>query len=157
MADLISMKRRWNSSIWIGFFLIIAGLLSYVPIFALFPITRDFPWANLLLFLAGGFFMGKGLVFAFRFPELYRGKIFGSILAILGTAGVALFVYGLLYLGRQMPPSSGAPQVGQKAPEFRLADENGSQVSLADLLSHSSAGVTAQVNGVLLIFYRGYW
>ena len=41
------MKRSWNPLIWAGFFLVLAGALSYVPFFALFPVTRDFPWANL--------------------------------------------------------------------------------------------------------------
>src|SRR5438094_5347539 len=48
-----SMKRRWNFSLWAGFFLVVVGLVSYVPFFALFPVTRDFPWVNLLLFGAG--------------------------------------------------------------------------------------------------------
>jgi len=41
------MKRRWNISLWVGFFLVVLGLVSYVPFFALFPITRDIRWVNL--------------------------------------------------------------------------------------------------------------
>src|SRR5436190_20612542 len=74
------MKRRWNMSLWAGFFFVVIGLLSYVPVFSLFPITRDFPWVNLLFFAVGVVLLGAGLRRAFRQPELYRGRILGSIL-----------------------------------------------------------------------------
>jgi len=50
---------------------------------------------------------------------------------------------------RQVPSSSGAPRVGQKAPDFILLDQSGKPVGLGDLLSGSRA--------VVLIFYRGFW
>jgi hypothetical protein len=37
-----------------GFTIVIVALVSYIPIFTLFPVTRDIPWANYLLFLLGG-------------------------------------------------------------------------------------------------------
>src|SRR2546428_3279333 len=152
-----SMKRCWNLSLWAGFLLVVAGVLSYIPIFALFPITRDFPWANLLLFLAGGVLLGRGLLRAFRQPELYRGKILGSILIALSVAVVSLFVFGVFYEFRQVPASAAAPRVGQKAPDFTLPDQNGKPVTLAELLSSPPGAGSARANGVLLIFYRGYW
>ncbi|TMP92819.1 MAG: hypothetical protein E6L08_07360 [Verrucomicrobia bacterium] len=51
----IDMKRDWNWPIWVGSIITVGGLFSY-EFFAQFPMTRDFPWANLLLFAAGGFF-----------------------------------------------------------------------------------------------------
>src|SRR2546428_9303428 len=93
----VSMQHRRNYSLWVGFLLVLAGLVSYIPFFALFPITRDFPWANLLLLSAGGVLLWLGLRHAFRQPELYRGKIFGSILAVLSAIGIGLFVYGIFY------------------------------------------------------------
>ena len=150
------MKRRWNLSLWAGFLLVLAGLLTYIPIFSLFPVTRDFPWVNLLLFLVGGVLLAAGLKRAFRQPELYRGKVLGSIFAVLSLAGVAFFCFGLFYIARQLPPSSAAPSAGQKAPEFRLPDQNGKTVALAELLSSPPAG-SAKDSGVLLIFYRGVW
>jgi peroxiredoxin len=56
-----------------------------------------------------------------------------------------VFFYVLL----QVPPSTGAPRVGQKAPEFTLSDQDGKEVSIRDLLSGSKS--------VALIFYRGFW
>jgi hypothetical protein len=152
------MKRRWNWLLWVGFFLVLAGVLSYIPFFALFPLTRDFPWASLLLFCTGGMLLGVGLMRAFRKPELYRGRVFGSILAVLSAAAVSLFSYGIFYEARRLPSASSAPRVGQKAPDFTLQDQNGKRVSLADLLSPPPAnGSGGRANGAVLIFYRGYW
>ena len=142
------MKRRWNWALWLGFIFVAAGFITY-PFFVLFPVTRDFPWANLLLFGTGGILLVLGLARAFGRPQLYRGKIFGSILAILSLLAFALFGYGAFYLVRQMPVSAGAPRVGEKAPEFTLPDQKGKLVALPDLLSGS--------HGAVLIFYRGHW
>ncbi len=68
------MKRRWNIPIWAGFAIVIAALATYIPIFVPFPVTRDVPWANYLLFLAGGLLLAVGLRRAFRDPEHWRGK-----------------------------------------------------------------------------------
>jgi peroxiredoxin len=57
-------------------------LFSY-PFFARYPITRDFPWANLPLFAAAGILLVMGLVRAFGNPKAYRGKISGPILTTL--------------------------------------------------------------------------
>jgi hypothetical protein len=142
------MKKRRTWSVWVGFLFVLAGFLSY-PFFARFPITRDFPWANLLLFCLGGILLLAGLVRAFGRPHLYRGKIFGSIFAALSLCLFAVFAYGVFYQLRQVPASSGAPHVGQKAPEFTLPDQNDKPTALADLVSGAKA--------VVLIFYRGFW
>src|SRR5438477_2805427 len=113
------MKRRWNWALWLGFIFVAAGFITY-PFFVLFPVTRDFPWANLLLFGTGGILLVLGLARAFGRPQLYRGKIFGPILAVLSLLAFTLFGYGVLYQLRQMPASAGAPRVGGKAPEVRL-------------------------------------
>jgi hypothetical protein len=144
----IDMKRSWNWSLWIGFLFVLAGFLSYT-FFAQFPVTRDFPWANFLLFAVGGIFLLVGLVRAFGKPQSYRGKIAGSILAVLGILMFGFFSYVFFYQLRQVPPSTGAPRVGQKAPGFILPDQDGKDVALSDLVSKWKA--------VALVFYRGFW
>ncbi len=126
----------------------LAGFLSYT-FFAQFPVTRDFPWANLLLFAAGGIFLVLGLFRAFGKAQVYRGKVFGPILATLGILMFGFFSYVFFYQLRQVPPSTGAPRVGQKAPDFTLLDQDGKDVALGNLVSRSKA--------VALIFYRGFW
>ena len=142
------MKRKWNRPIWVGFVVAVGGLFSY-DFFAQFPITRDFPWANLLLFGIGAVLLIVGLFRAFGRPQLYRGKIFGSIFTAIALFLFGFFSYEIFYVLRQVPLSSQATRVGEKAPEFTLVDPNGRSVALADLLSGSKA--------VVLIFYRGFW
>jgi hypothetical protein len=77
---------------------------------------------------------------------------------ILRTAAMFLLLALAGATGAQLPPSKGAPQVGQKAPDFTLADSTGKPVRLSELLA--PAGDAAAKKGgpwVLLIFYRGYW
>ena len=142
------MKRKWNWPLWVGIAVAVGGLFSY-EFFARYPITRDFPWANLLLFGIGSALLIVGLFRAFGRPQLYRGKIFGSIFAAITLFFFAFFSYAIFYVLRQVPLSAHAPRVGEKAPEFTLVDQNGRSVALADLLSGSRAAV--------LIFYRGFW
>lgn len=144
----VGTKRSWNWSLWLGFLFVLAGFLSY-PLFVLFPVTRDFPWANFLLFAVAGLLLLVGLVRAFGKPQAYRGKIFGSIFAVLSLGVFAVFAYAIFYELRQVPASTGAPRVGQMAPEFTLQDQDDNPVALADLVSGSKA--------VVLIFYRGFW
>ena len=147
VARTAGMKRKWNWPIWIGFVVAIGGLFSY-EFFARFPITRDFPWATLLLFAVGAALLLFGLFRAFGRPQLYRGKVFGTILTVIASLLFAFFAYEIFYVLRQVPLSAQAPKVGQRAPAFSLPDQNGKQIALSDLLSP---------NGALLIFYRGYW
>src|SRR5437763_4773566 len=88
-ANHNSMKRRWNWSLWVGFVVVLLGLFSY-EVFVRFPVTRDFPWANLLLFAIGGVLLAIGLFRAYGRPTIYRGKIFGPI-----VTGLSLLVFGL--------------------------------------------------------------
>lgn len=148
-------KRRPNAALWIGFLVSVFAFLSYIPIFAKYPGTRDMPWANFLIFALGLVFLFFGLRRAFVQPVLYRGKIAGPILTTLSVAALVFFCFIIFSLGKHLPPSTQAPKVGQKAPDFALADINGRTVSLAALLSAPDA--SHPTKGVLLVFYRGYW
>jgi hypothetical protein len=145
------MKRKWNWPIWLGFLTVVIGLFSY-GFFAQFPITRDFPWANFLLFGISVVLLVVGLFRAFGRPQLYRGKIFGSIFMLIAVFLITFFSYEIFYVLRQVPASSGAPRVGQRAPDFILLDQNGYPLGLGELLRGPS-----RPKAVALIFYRGFW
>ena len=85
------MKRKWNWPIWIGFIIAVGAALLLV-----------------------------GLFRAFGRPQVYRGKVFGSIFAVLSILLFAFFSYEIFYVLRQVPFSAQAPRVGEKAPEFTL-------------------------------------
>jgi hypothetical protein len=158
-----------NWQIWAGFLLSVAAFLSYPFFFVRFPITRDFPWANLLLFgiAAVLLFVGIRRAFAPDRPHHRRSKIAASILAMLGVVVLGFFVFSMFIVSRWLPAAHGAPQVGQKAPDFTLSDTNGKPVSLSELLTSTSQGESGNParneeartapKGVLLVFYRGYW
>jgi hypothetical protein len=147
--EVTSMNRRWNALIWAGFAIIILALVSYIPLFVLFPITRDVPWVNYLLFLLGGWLLAAGLGRAFRDPEHYRGRISGSILGALSILLIVFFIVSILYFGKKIPSPESALRTGQIAPSFTLQDAVGKQVSSSDLLK--------QHHALVLVFYRGYW
>jgi hypothetical protein len=149
-------QRRRNWHLWVGFLLSILGVLSYFLVFARYPVTRDTPWANYLILLAGIGLLISGLRRAYGQPQQFRGKIVGPILAVLGLAAVGSFCFLIFYATKQMPKATGAPRVGQKAPEFVLTDTNNKEVSLASLMTPLPNSSTPP-KGVFLVFYRGYW
>lgn len=149
--------RRFNWPLWAGFLLALIASFSYFSLFVRFPITRDFPWANLLLFVVAAILlvMGIGRGFARDRAHPTRSRIITSIVSLFSVVIFALFVFTIFVVGRWLPPSTGAPHVGQKVPEFTLSDANGKEVSLNELLTTKIEGKPPK--GVLLIFYRGYW
>jgi hypothetical protein len=156
LAANSGVKRAANWPLWSGFVLSLIAFLSYFLIFARFPVTRDVPWINFLLFALSLALLFVGLRRAFGRSDRYRGKIAGPILSILNLAIVAFFCLAIFYFPKQLPASSQSPKVGQKAPDFVLSDTHGNTVSLAALLSTPLAA-SQPTKGVLLIFYRGYW
>jgi hypothetical protein len=144
------MSRRRNFLPLAGFLVCLVGFLSYFFVFTLFPVTRDVPWANWLLFAVGLALLVAGIARAFRQPETYRGRVLGPILGVLSLAIVGFFLFATLVASRQLPSAANAPKVGEKAPDFTLPDSQGRPVALHDL-------VGPQKPWVLLIFYRGYW
>lgn len=149
--------KRLNWPLWLGFVLTIAAFFTYFTVFVWFPFTRDFPWANLLIFLIAALFLFVGVRRGFGSdrPHPVRSRIISSLVAGLGVAIFAFFAFAVFVAARWLPASKGAPQVGQRAPEFSLPDTSGRQVSLSELLTSPVDGKVPK--GVLLIFYRGYW
>ena len=155
--------RRFNWPIWAGFLLTLIAFLSYFLVFVWFPVTRDFPWANLLLFALAAALLLIGVRRAFAPPGVVdrphptRSKIAASILATLSVAIFGFFILSTFIIARRLPASPNHPQVGQKAPDFTLSDTNGKQVSLSELLASRDEKAQTPPRGVLLVFYRGYW
>ncbi len=147
--------KRLNWQIWAGFVLSLVAGLSYPFVFARWPITRDFPWANLILFAIAMVLLILGLRRAFKPDKGIVSKIFSSLAAALGVLLLAGLLFLVFVAFRWLPESAGAPQVGQKAPDFTLTDTNNKPVILAQLLTEPVNNKPPR--GVLLIFYRGYW
>jgi hypothetical protein len=153
-------KLRWNWPVWLGFIFSIVAFLSYFLVFARFPVTRDVPWANFLLFGASATFLWAGLRRVLGGAQPLRGKIVSSIVTLLSVAIFGVFCFIIFHSTRQLPASLESPKIGQKAPEFVLRDTHGNLVSLSTLLStplDPSSPSRSPSRGVLLIFYRGYW
>ena len=150
--------RKFNWHIWAGFLLSIIAFLSYTLFFVNFPITRDVPWANLILFLIAASLLFVGIRRAFAPDRSRLVKVGSSMLAVLGMLLIGFFIFMTFIMARWLPASEGAPRVGNRAPEFTLVDPDGKSVTLAELLSTPiNVTNTAKPRGVLLIFYRGYW
>jgi len=146
--------RRFNWPLWLGFVLSVVTFFSYFAVFVWYPLTRDFPWANLLLFAVSAVLLLVGVRRALA-GDRRRSKIAAVIVATLGVVVIAFFLLAFFVGGRLLPASKGAPQVGQKAPDFSLNDSTGKAVSLNELVTTPING--AAPKGVLLVFYRGYW
>lgn len=147
--------RSFNWPVWAGLLLSVAAFVGYFLVFVRFPVTRDFPWASLLLFGAAAALLLVGLRRAFAPGRRLKSKVGGLVALTLSAAVFGLFVFTTFVMARWMPAAAGAPQVGRKAPEFTLKDTDGRAVSLSELLSTPVNGRAPK--GVLLVFYRGYW
>lgn len=131
-----------NKRLWGGLLLSVVAAFSYFFFFYRFPITRDVPWVNFILFVAAIALLISGFRRA-------RRKVWAGIGVAVGILLFIGFVFGMT-IGSRVPLSPSAPRVGQKAPDFALLDSTGHQISLAQLVASSP-------RGVLLVFYRGYW
>src|ERR1043165_10286279 len=105
--------KRINWPLWLGFLLTRFAFLSYFFIFVNFPFTRDFPWANLVLFVIAGvlLFIGLRRGFAADRPHPTRSKIVSSIVSVFSLFVFGMFVFVIFVVGRSLPASKGAPQL----------------------------------------------
>ena len=157
--------KKFNWPIWLGFLLTVVAFLSYPFVFINWPVTRDFPWASLLLFALAAVLLFMGVRRAFKPGRRLISKIVAPIVLMLSVLILAFFIFISFIESRRMPASQAAPSVGQKAPDFTLSDTNNKAVSLSELLAKPiESSRTAMVaepgrppKAVLLIFYRGYW
>lgn len=147
--------KRLNWPIWTGFVLSLVAALSYPLVFVRWPVTRESPWASLILFAIALVLLFVGLRRAFTPDRGIISKLFSSLATAFGVLLLAGLLFMFYVMGSWLPASTGAPQIGQKAPAFTLTDSNDKTVTLAQLLSEPLNNKPPR--GVLLIFYRGYW
>jgi hypothetical protein len=159
MPEILERRRNWAP--WMAFlFILLAVALNVWTFVAPLRWTLVLVWLSFAAGLCALVYAALGASRAFKQPQVFGGKISSSIFSVL-----AILVCGLMALGwfsaRALPASAGAPRVGQKAPEFTLADTQGNKVSLSQLLAGDPAAAShtggAPTKAVLLIFYRGYW
>ena len=149
--------KKWNWRLWVGFAVSCLALLTFL---SLFTETRNIFWVSLVIFIVAAALMTSGLRRAWGQREAYRGRIAGTILAGVSVMILALFGWASYEVFTKIPAARLAPQIGQKAPEFALADSTGANVSLAQILATpiaDASGANHAPKGVLVVFYRGYW
>src|SRR5437764_5430360 len=145
--------KRINWPIWLGFIISVFAFLSYPLIFVDWAVTRDFPWANIVLFVVAAFLLFVGIRRAFAPDRRRLSKIFAALVAALSVLVFGLFIFTAFTGSRWLPASTGAPQVSEKAPGFTLNDTNNKPVSLNELLLQPIN--KQRPEGVLLILSRG--
>ena len=177
MTETITRQRNWAP--WIGLLFAVAAVLSNAAFFFGPPAPKLIAWLGVVLVIAAVVCAVIGILRAFSQPQVYRGKVSSSILGV-----VSLLICGLVAVAsvtsRALPVATNAPQVGQKVPDFTLADTNGNKVSLDQLLGKADASMShpqqhsqpapgglpitaidmsaaTPPKAVLLVFYRGYW
>jgi hypothetical protein len=166
--------RQRNRAPWIALLLALAAMFSNAAFFMGLPGQHAIPWLSIVLAIVALVCAAAGIVRAFRQPQVYGGKVSSSILGAL-----SLLICGLVVIAsmssRALPAATNAPQVGQKVPDFTLADTHGNKISLGELLGKADSPVSASASNtagqatpvglttatptkaVLLVFYRGYW
>ena len=154
---LDTAKPPRNSSLWFGLTIALAAILCNFAFFLNPPAQSLIPWLSLVLGVVALVFIALGVKNLFTQSRTIGRRVLGvfvALIALLFSAGSIFF----FTQARAVPPSTDAPQVGQKAPDFTLPDANNQNVSLAQLFAPTpgDAGTLAP-HAVLLIFYRGYW
>ena len=154
----MSLQRR-NGPLLAAWIVALLAFFSNFLFFWQFAGERILPWLSLALFAFPLVLCAMALQRAFKHPEIFRGKVAGSIVTGLTCLMLALTLFAF-FVSRSIPAAAGAPRDGQKAPDFTLADSRGAQVSLSGLLDAPLAGSPrpdGKPKAVLLVFYRGYW
>jgi drug/metabolite transporter (DMT)-like permease len=173
LPQITTRQRNWAP--WIGLLLALAAMLSNGIYFLELPGQRALPILGVALVIAALVCAAAGIMRSFRQPQVYGGKVSSSILGVVSLLLCVLAAFTSMH-SRDLPVATGAPQVGQKVPDFALADTNGNKVSLGQLLGkidasalpHSATAgsiasganpneVAMPPKAVLLVFYRGYW
>lgn len=153
MTEPSQTTPRSGSTLWVGLLIAVLGFASNFLYWLPLP-QAIIPWINVIVPLIGLVLVFAGLRRYWPGAHGWR-RVVSILVVVVSVAVMALSVFAFVS-ARNVPRSSGAPQVGQKVPDFVLPDSSGKTVSLSQLLSEPLAN-SARPRAVLLIFYRGYW
>src|SRR5437899_6153347 len=134
-------ERRRNRAPWIALLLALAAMLSNAGFFLGLPGQKAIPLLSLALAIAALVCAVIGVARALRQPLVYGGKVSSSILGVVSLL-IGVFAGFAFIQARSLPVATGAPQVGQKAPNFTLAETHGIQVSLDELLGRAPGSLS---------------
>ena len=95
-------QRRTNFALWLGLLITVLGPLTNFLYYTKVPATV-LPWLNLAIPAIGLLLVLIGVARAFREPQLYRGKILGSIITVLA----ALLFAGSIWRSTSRPARTG--------------------------------------------------
>lgn len=141
LGIVVSKRRNWTAAA--GLLLGLGAVLSYFTVITTtlgprFPWLRNVPLLNFVLLVAALWLSWRG-VRAGRWPA--------RVAAVTNLALAGLFAFYVFGLSSMLPAASGAPRVGEAAPEFSLVSDRGETVTLGELKGAP----------VVLVFYRGFW
>jgi len=139
------MAKRSGWALWAGPLLALLGVWSYFAIFAFWPVTRDFPWVNLLILALA---LGLSILGARRgWSHTLARRILG--LVSVGVSGLlaAFLVLYCFKLSYELPTEDPALAIGQPIPTLTLLDQRGDAFELAP----------AAAERLVLVFLRGHW
>jgi hypothetical protein len=90
-------NRIANGNWWAGFLTTLVEFLSYPLLFARFPITRDVPWVNFLLFVIALAFFYRGVKQTSCRSTSWRSGIVKTVLLVVSLAAIGLFCFMIFY------------------------------------------------------------
>jgi len=140
--------RQRNWAPWIGLLLALLAMLSNGVYFLGLPGQRALPILGVALVIAALVCAAAGILRTLRQPQRYGGKISSSILGVLSLLLCVLAAFTSMH-SRDLPEATAAPQVGQKVPDFTLADTHGIKLSLGQLLGKEHITLVAPPREVM--------
>src|SRR4030095_13840009 len=102
MTESAAKKRRFPRSLWFGLLLVLAAPVLFMLFFIRFPVTRDVPWATLLMFGLGIGLLAHAVIKAYREDAAYRGKVVAAIALVFGLVVGGFFSYATLIGARHL-------------------------------------------------------
>src|SRR5688572_5410399 len=97
---------RVNWQLWSGFLLSVFAFMSYPIIFSAWPLTRDFPWVNILLFLAAIALLIGGLRRAFGPGRGLISRVGAVVIAAMSGAALGFFILVAFVAATWLPKSA---------------------------------------------------